>query len=108
MDLPVLPTYLFNLQTWQGWVSLALTIVLPILIGLLTRPTTPGHVKGLGLLALSALKGVGEAFLIGGAEFNLGLVASTALVNFLIAVAMYFGILRGSPVQVSAQNSGVK
>lgn len=108
MDLPTLPNYLFDLTTVGGWISLALTLVLPLLVGLLTRPTTPGHVKGLGLLALSALKGVGEAALIGGADFNLGTVATTALVNFLAAVALYFGLLRGSPLAVKAQNSGLK
>lgn len=108
MDLPVLPTYLFDLTTAYGWISLVLTLVLPLVIGLLTRPTTPGHVKGLGLLALSAIKGVLEAALIGGAAFSLGTVATTALVNFLVAVALYFGLLRGSPPQVHAQNSLVK
>lgn len=108
MDLPVLPTFLFDLTNVRGWVSLVLTVLLPVLIGLLTRPSTPGHVKGLGLLALAGVKGVLEALVAGGADFNLTTVVVTTGVNFGIAVLMYFGLFRGSPVMVKAQNSGVK
>lgn len=107
MDLPTLPTYLFE-PNLAGIVSLVLTIVLPLVVGLVTRPSTRPHVKGLVLLFVAAVKAVLEAFLAGGPDFNLPLTVYTVGVNFAIAVVMYFGLLRGSPPQVHAQNSLVK
>lgn len=105
--LPTLPTYLFE-PNLAGVLSLVLTIILPLVVGLLTRPSTPAHVKGIALLAVAAVKSVIEAFLAGGADFNLPLAIYTVGINFGIAVVVYFGLLRGSPPQVHAQNSLVK
>lgn len=107
MDLPTLPTYMFE-PSLAGILSLILTIVLPLVVGLLTRPSTPAHVKGLVLLFVAAVKSVIEAFLAGGPDFNLATTIYTVGLNFGIAVVMYFGLLRGSPPQVHAQNSLVK
>ena len=107
VELPTLPTYLFE-PNLVGVVSLVLTILLPLVVGLLTRPSTASHVKGIGLLAVAAVKSVLEAFLAGGADFNLALTVYAVAINFGIAVVAYFGLLRGSPPQVHAQNSLVK
>lgn len=107
MDLPTLPTYLFE-PNLPGLLSLFLTILLPLLVGLLTRASTPAWVKGVGLLLASALKTVVEAALAGGDGFNLATTVYTVGLNFAIAVVVYFGLLRGSPPQVAAQNSLVK
>jgi hypothetical protein len=107
MDLPTLPTYLFE-PNLVGVLSLVLTIVLPLVVGLLTRPGTPAHVKGVVLLFVAGVKAVIEAFLAGGPDFNLATTIYTVGINFAIAVVMYFGLLRGSPPQVKAQNSGIR
>lgn len=107
VDLPVLPSYLFE-PSLAGALSLVLAVLLPLVVGLITRPSTPSHWKGVALLAVAAVKSVIEAFLAGGADFNFPLAIYTVAINFGIAVASYFGLLRGSPPSVHAQNSLVK
>lgn len=105
--LPTLPSYLFS-PDLKGLLSLVLTVLLPVLVGLLTKQSTPSHVKALGLLGLSAVKTVVEAFLVGGTDFSLTRTAYTVGVNFGIAVVMYFGLFKPTGVTEAAQKALVK
>lgn len=107
MDLPTLPTYMFEANL-RGLLSLVLTVLMPIVVGLLTKPSTPSQVKALGLLALSAVKAVVEAVMAGGANFNLTTTVYTVGINFAIAVVMYYGLLKPTGVAGAAQNTLVK
>lgn len=105
--LPTLPSYIFS-PDLKGLLSLVLTILLPVLVGLLTKQSTPSHVKALGLLGLSAVKTVVEAFLVGGGDFSLSRTVFTVAVNFGIAVVMYFGLFKPTGVAEAAQKALVK
>lgn len=107
MELPTLPTFMFEANL-RGILSFVVAFILPLLAALLTKASTRGWVKGVALLALAATKSVIEAFVAGGADFNLATTIYTVALNFGIAVIAYFGLLRGSPPQVHAQNSLVK
>lgn len=109
MELPQLPAYVFDLHTGAGVLSALLTLVLPLLTALLVRQSWPSGVKGVTLLALSAVKVllVGwYAAAVDGAVFDLAGAGTGVAVNFVVAVAVYFGLWRGTGVQRSALNSG--
>lgn len=95
--MPDLPTYLFA-PTWAGLLSFVLTAVLPLLVALLARASWSSTAKGLLLLFLAAVKQTVEAIIAGGYGTVPGLLLAV-LANFLVAVGIYFGLLRGSSVQ---------
>ncbi len=107
--LPSLPTYLFE-PSLIGLLSLFLTLILPIAAALFMRSTWSSPAKGLVLLGVSAVKTVLEAWL---ASLQDGYVLDwwpllyTTLLNLAIAVASYFGWLKGSPTQQAALAVGV-
>jgi len=109
-DVPALPVYGFA-PNLGGLLSLAITIILPILVGLVTRQSTSAGAKAVLLLALSAVNAVLSAWLQ--AENTLAVfewipvVYSTAI-NFGIAVTLHFGLFKPTGVASAAQNSAVK
>jgi hypothetical protein len=104
---PALPTYLFA-PTLAGVLSLAVTVLLPLLAAVLMRSTWSAFKKGLVLLAMSGIKAFLEAWIGAGDHFDFGRCAYATLVNFGIAVVFYMGILKGTDIQQAAINSGVK
>lgn len=107
---PTLPTYLFE-PSLAGVLSLALTVLLPLLAAVLMRSNWSAFKKGLVLLLLAAIKAFLEAW-VGSVEsaeaFDAFRVAYSLLINFGIAVVAYFGIWRHTDIQQAAINSGVK
>lgn len=106
--LPELPTYMFNLST-AGVISTLLTVVLPLLAGLLMRPNWSSGAKAVTLLALSTAKAGLEAWLAAensGAALNVTSVVYSLLLTFGLAVAMHFGLWKGTGVQRAALNAG--
>jgi hypothetical protein len=94
-----------------GLLSLAVTFVLPLVVGLVTKQSWKSWVKGVVLLFVAFLKTLLEAWLAGinaGVDVDMWALAYTTLVNFLIAVAAYFGLLKGTPLADAAQRAGVK
>jgi hypothetical protein len=108
--LPELPTYLFA-PSIVGLLSLLLTAVLPLLAGLLMKQSWSAAQKGTVLLILAAVKTYAEAWLAAadaGLAFNHVTTIYAIVVNFGIAVASYFGLLKGTAVQQAAITHGVK
>jgi hypothetical protein len=102
--IPALPTYHFE-PTLYGVLSLIVTVALPVLAALVMRPSWAGWVRGLVLLAAAAVKAFAEAWLFaidGGTPFDAGGAAYTVVIDYVIAVAFYFGLWKGSPPQQGA------
>ncbi|HRD17078.1 MAG TPA: hypothetical protein PK181_09640 [Methanothrix soehngenii] len=90
-----------------SWVELVVAVVLPVLVGLVTKEVTSSGVKAVLLAALSALAGLGTAYV------NSNGVLSTealqgAVEYFVIAVATYYGIWKPTGVAAKAQQTLVK
>lgn len=105
---PELPTYLFE-PSLAGVLSLALTVILPLLAGLLMKSSWSAFQKGLILLTLAAVKAFLEAWIgkvESGEPFAFAQTAYTVVVNFGIAVGAYVGLLKGTLLQRSAITSG--
>ncbi len=105
---PSLPTYLFE-PSLAGVLSLALTILLPLLAALLMKSSWSAFRKGLVLLALATVKAFLEAWLgatNSGEHFDLWRTFYADVINFGIAVAAYFGLLKGTATQRAAISGG--
>ncbi len=95
-ELPNLPTYTFE-PSLAGLLSLTLTILLPLLVALIVRASWSATAKGVTLLGASAVKTFIEAWLSHvsqGEPFAFYNVLYMVLINFGIAVAAYFGLLK--------------
>lgn len=106
--LPELPTYLFA-PNLAGVLSLALTVILPLLAALFMRASWSTAAKGLVLLAVAAVKAFLEAWAAAtadGVAFNFAETGYAVLVNWGIAVVFFFGLLKNTAVQQAAINSG--
>lgn len=94
--------------SWIGVLTLVVTVILPILVGLATtRLTSPGK-KAVVLAILAALTGfLAELLnaLVTGTSYDLFVGLITAFTAFLIAVAMHFGLWK--PVGAAARAQAV-
>lgn len=107
---PTLPTFLFE-PSLAGFLSLVVTVLLPLGAALLMKQRWSAFQKGLVLLALATAKAFFEAWLgatTSGETFDLWRVLYADVINFGIAVAAYFGLFRDTAVQQAAIHSGVK
>lgn len=101
-QVPELPIYGFS-PDLSGLLSLIVIVVLPLLVGLVTKSSTPAGVKAVLLLLGAAINSIVVAWsdsLSAGTEFLLVPVLYTTLINFGIAVAVHFGLWK--PVGASA------
>lgn len=106
---PELPTYT-GVPSLAGILSLALTVLLPVLAALFMRVQWSPFRRGLVLLAFAAVKAFLEAWLISldaDVAFDFGRAAYAVVVQFLLAVVAYFGLLRGTAMQQQALYGGV-
>lgn len=98
--IPELPVYAFA-PNWGGLASLVLTVLLPIVVGIVTRPSTSAQIKALLLLALAVVKTFADAFLAAanaGVEFHPVPVLMNILINFAVAVAVHYGLWKPTGV----------
>ncbi|SHI68915.1 hypothetical protein [Streptomyces sp. 3214.6] len=91
------------------WIGLVISIVLPVLVGLVTTRVTHAGVKAVLLLALSTANG----FLVEYAGphdsgYSVGTAAVLALVTFGTGVLSHFGFWKPVGVAGRAQDSFVK
>jgi hypothetical protein len=91
------------------WLGLLVSVVLPVLVGLVTTRVTNAGVKALLLLALSTANGfVVEYAGPHDAGYSVGTAAVLALVSFGTGVLTHFGFWKPVGVAGRAQDSFVK
>ncbi|MFI7547196.1 hypothetical protein [Actinoplanes sp. NPDC049599] len=106
--IPSLPVYGFDPSSLSGLLSLVITVLLPLVVGLVTTRTTSAGAKALLLLFAAAVKSLLEAWLQAansGVDFALVPVAITVAVNFGIAAAVHFGLWKPAGVSDAAQRA---
>lgn len=105
---PELPTYV-GAPNLAGLLSLLVTVVLPIIAALFMRSSWSAFRKGLVLLVLAAVKAYAEAWLgaVGHNEaFDFVGAAYSTVVQFVLAVSAYVGLLKGTAAQKAALAGG--
>jgi peptidoglycan/LPS O-acetylase OafA/YrhL len=91
------------------WLGLLVSVVLPVLVGLVTTRVTHAGVKAVLLLALSTANG----FLVEyagphGDDYSVQTAAVLALVSFAIGVLTHFGLLKPTGISGKAQDSLIR
>lgn len=90
------------------WLGLAISVVLPVLVGLVTTRVTHAGAKAVLLLALTAVNGFLVELQAGGDGYDLGTAVVLTLVSFGTAVLSHFGLWKPTGVSGKAQDSLVK
>jgi hypothetical protein len=91
------------------WLGLVVSVVLPVLVGLVTTRVTNNGIKAVLLLALSTVNGVVVEY--AGPHpsgYSVGTAAVLALVSFGTGVLSHFGFWKPTGVSGLAQDSFVK
>lgn len=91
--------------------SVLIGVILPIVVGLVTKRVTSESVKAVLLAFLAAVSGfVTEAINVGGFNdsFNWTAALLTWVMTFVAAVAAHFGLWKPTGVSAAAQRSLVK
>lgn len=87
------------------WIGLLVSIVLPVLVGLVTKRVTHAGVKAVLLLALSTLNGFLVEFANPGPDYDLGTAVILSLVAFATGVLAHFGLWKPAGVSDRAQSA---
>ncbi|MEV7654688.1 hypothetical protein AB0O39_11000 [Streptomyces anulatus] len=90
------------------WLGLLISVVLPVLVGLVTTRVTNSGTKAVLLLALTALNGFLVELANPGDGYNVGTAAVLTLVSFGTAVLSHFGLWKPTGVSGKAQDVGAK
>ena len=87
------------------WLTLLVTVLLPIAVGLVTKFSTNSGVKAVLLLAFAAATSIGYNLLAVQGQTDVGPMVTDGIVTFVIAVAAYFGVWKPTTVTAKAQNT---
>lgn len=87
------------------WIGLVVSVVLPVLVGLVTTRITHAGAKAVLLLALSTLNGLLVEYANPGPGYDLGTATVLALVSFATGVLAHFGLWKPSGVAGKAQDT---
>jgi len=91
-----------------GLLSLVITVLLPIVVALITKRSQPAAVKAVLLLLFSAISTFLQAWvasLQAGESFVWTVVAYNVVVNFVLAIAIHFGLWKPTGATDTAQDS---
>lgn len=87
------------------WIGLCVSVLLPVLVGLVTTRVTHAGTKAVLLLGLSTLNGVLVEVAAPGPGFDPGTCVILALVAFATGVLSHFGLWKPAGVSDKAQDS---
>ncbi|MFJ7990319.1 hypothetical protein [Streptomyces sp. NPDC096351] len=87
------------------WIGLLVSVVLPVLVGLVTTRVTHAGGKAVLLLALSTLNGLLVEYANPGPGYDIGTAVILALVSFGTGVLAHFGLWKPAGVSAKAQDT---
>lgn len=90
------------------WLGLAIGVVLPVLVGLVTTRVTSSGTKAVLLLFLTALNGFLVELANPGDDYQLGSAVVLWAVSFATGVLMHFGLWKPTGLSGKAQDVGAK
>lgn len=91
-----------------AFLTLCVTVLLPVLVGLVTKVSTSGATKAVLLALLSAVTGVASALIQANendVSVDLYRLLLSAVSVFVVAVAVHYGLWKPTTVTAKAQNS---
>ena len=87
------------------WIGLLVSVVLPVLVGLVTTRVTHPGAKAVLLLALSTINGVLVEVANPQPDFDLGTAVILAAVSFGTGILAHFGLWKPAGISGLAQDS---
>lgn len=90
------------------WLGIAISVVLPVLVGLVTTRVTHPGTKAVLLLLLTAANGFLVELSNAGDGYNVGSAATLWAVSFATGVLAHFGLWKPTGVAGKAQDVGAK
>lgn len=94
------------MDTYQ-WINIAVSLILPLIVGLLTKASWNGNLKAVLLLAVSAISAMGTDLITAGSLEGWKLLLEQTAINWLVAVAMHFHVWRPTGVAATVAEIGV-
>ena len=96
--------------TVEQLVTLFVSVLAPLLVGLVTKASTSSRVKALLLALISAIVGVAQGFLAAppGVTWDWRVAVVNAVVSFIISVSAHFGLWKPTGATEVAQRSLIK
>jgi hypothetical protein len=97
--------------SWVQLLTLLVTVVLPILVGLVTQRETNSGRKAVILAVLSAVTGFGSELLsalVQGQTYDAAAGLFTAVTALIVAIALHFGIYKPTGIAGKAQDVGAR
>ncbi|MGW1468541.1 hypothetical protein ACWCPT_29865 [Streptomyces sp. NPDC002308] len=88
------------------WLGLLISVVLPVLVGLVTTRVTNSGTKAVLLLALTAANGFLAELSNGGNDYQVGSAIVLWAVSFGTGVLAHFGLWKPTGISGAAQNVG--
>lgn len=88
------------------WLGLAVSVLLPLLVGLVTTRITQAGIKAVLLIALSTANGFLVEWGAPGPGYDLGTAVVLSLVAFGTGVLMHFGLWKPTGAAALAQDTG--
>lgn len=86
-------------------ISMVVGVLLPILVGLVTKTVTSPAFKAVLLFLLAAISGFLTEFLQAGTAFDWQQALFAWLTTFIVAVAMHFGLYSPTGISQKAQET---
>lgn len=90
------------------WLGLVISVILPVLVGLVTTRVVDAGVKAVLLLALSTVNGFLVELAHPGPGYQVGTAAVLALVSFGTGVLAHFGLWKPVGISHLAQGFGAR
>jgi hypothetical protein len=84
------------------WVQLIVAVVIPLVVGVVTKEVTAPGVKAILLAALAAVAGLATAYVESNGAFSEAALQD-AVTYFIVAVGSYFGLLKPTGVTTAIQ-----
>lgn len=91
---------------WSMLLWMAVTVLMPLAVGLITRPSTPAGVKSLLLVIASALNGFLSEALEAGSKYRWEDGWVQFLSSLVIAIALHYGVWKPLGASRRAQEVG--
>lgn len=91
------------------WIGLLVSVILPVIVGLITTRVTHAGMKAIALLAMSTVTGfVTEYAGPHGDDYSVQTAVVLALVSFGTGVLIHFGLWKPAGVSAKAQDAFAK
>ncbi|RKN61852.1 hypothetical protein D7231_31765 [Streptomyces klenkii] len=90
------------------WLGLAISVGLPVLVGLVTTRVTHAGVKAVLLLGLTAANGFLVELAAAGDDYDVQTAVVAWLVSFGMGVLAHFGLWKPTGVATAAQDVGTR